>query len=416
MASKDAEGGKAGRADDDALGELLLAPAAILEGLPDAVVAAASDGRIVYVNELAEALFGYPRDELIGRDVHMLWPERIRDRYTRNMELYFATEHPLRFSTEVWGLRRDGTEFVGEMSWGIVETAAGKLLLAIGRDVSERRAAETRLRAVAAMGERALAGADPADLAGEAVELLRVTLPIERAAVIMGSGETLADDGPDDRIDVRLPIGAGAEVVLALEGELGDEEMSFVRAVANTLGTALARLRTEERMRHEAVHDPLTGLANRTLLRDRLEHALARSQREEERSTGVLFLDLDNFKQVNDAYGHAAGDVVLVELGRRLRAAVRPADTVARLGGDEFVVVCEEVDAEDVLALGQRLLAAVSEPLAVAGIEYELTASIGIALGRTDPDTLLGDADAAVYQAKAAGRGRAELFTRRAGR
>ena len=416
MAPKDAEGGKAGRAEDDALDELLLAPAAILEGLPDAVVAAASDGRIVYVNALAEALFGYPRDELIGRDVHMLWPERIRERYTRNMELYFATEHPLRFSTEVWGLRRDGSEFVGEMSWGIVETAAGKLLLAIGRDVSERRAAETRLRAVAAMGERALAGADPADLAGEAVELLRVTLPIERAAVILGNGETLADDGLDDRVDVRLPIGAGAEVVLALEGELGDEEMSFVRAVANTLGTALARLRSEERMRHEAVHDPLTGLANRTLLRDRLEHALARSQREEERATGVLFVDLDNFKQVNDAYGHAAGDAVLVELGRRLRTAVRPADTVARLGGDEFVVVCEEVDAEDVLALGRRLLAAISEPLEVAGIEYELTASIGIALGRTDPDALLGDADAAVYQAKAAGRGRVELFTRRAGR
>ena len=169
-------------------------------------------------------------------------------------------------------------------------------------------------------------------------------------------------------------------------------------------------------MRHEAVHDPLTGLANRTLLRDRLELALARSQRDEERATGVLFVDLDNFKQVNDAYGHAAGDTVLVELGRRLRAAVRPADTVARLGGDEFVVVCEEVEAEDVLLLGRRLLAAISAPLSVAGIEYELTASIGIALGRTDPDTLLGDADAAVYQAKAAGRGRVELFTRRAGR
>jgi diguanylate cyclase (GGDEF)-like protein/PAS domain S-box-containing protein len=416
MAPKDAEGGKEERATDDALNELLLAPAAILEGLPDAVVAAASDGRIVYVNELAEALFGYPRDELIGRDVHMLWPERIRERYTRNMELYFATEHPLRFSTEVWGLRRDGSEFVGEMSWGIVETAAGKLLLAIGRDVSERRAAETRLRAVAAMGARAHAGADPADLAGEAVELLRVTLPIERAGVIVSSGETLADDGVNDRVDVRLPIGAGAELVLALEGDLGEEEMSFVRAVANTLGTALARLRSEERMRHEAVHDPLTGLANRTLLRDRLEVALARSQRDEERATGVLFVDLDNFKQVNDAYGHAAGDTVLVELGRRLRAAVRPADTVARLGGDEFVVVCEEVEAEDVLTLGRRLLAAISAPLGVAGIEYELTASIGIALGRTDPDTLLGDADAAVYQAKAGGRGRVELFTRRAGR
>jgi diguanylate cyclase (GGDEF)-like protein len=108
-------------------------------------------------------------------------------------------------------------------------------------------------------------------------------------------------------------------------------------------------------------------------LRDRLEHALARSQREEERATGVLFVDLDNFKQVNDAYGHAAGDAVLVELGRRLTTAVRPADTVARLGGDEFVIVCEEVDADDTLTLGRRLLTAISEPLAVGGIEHELT-------------------------------------------
>jgi diguanylate cyclase (GGDEF)-like protein/PAS domain S-box-containing protein len=416
MAPMDAEGGMAGRAGDDALDELLLAPGPVLDGLPDAVVAAASDGRIVYINALAEALFGYAREELIGRPVHVLWPERIRERYTRNMQLYFATEHPLRFSTEAWGLRRDGSEFVGEMSWGIVETAAGKLLLAIGRDVSERRATEARLRAVAAMGERALAGADPADLAREAVELLRVTLPVERAAVLLAGGDVLADDGLDERVDVRLPIGAGGELVLALERELADEEMSFVRAIANTLGTALARLRSEERMRHEAVHDPLTGLANRTLLRDRLEHALARSQREEEHATGILFVDLDNFKQVNDAYGHAAGDAVLVELGRRLKTAVRPADTVARLGGDEFVVVCEEVDADDVLALGRRLLAAISEPLPVAGVEHELTASIGIALGRTDPDALLGDADAAVYQAKAAGRGRVELFTRRASR
>ena len=107
-----------------------------------------------------------------------LWPERVRERYTRNMQLYFATEHPMRFSTAAWGLRRDGSEFVGEMSWGIVETSGGPLLLAVGRDISERHAAEARLRAVAAMGERALAGADPADLAAEAVELMRTTLPV----------------------------------------------------------------------------------------------------------------------------------------------------------------------------------------------------------------------------------------------
>ena len=382
---------------------------AVLEGLPDATVASAPDGRVVFVNALAEQLFGFTREELVGRHVSSLWPERVRERYTRNMDLYFATEHPLRFSSEAWGLRRDGTEFVGEMSWGIVETVSGPLLLAIGRDISERRAAEMRLRAVAAMGERALAGADPADLAHEAVDVMRVTLPIAGAEVRLANGDVLAADGPSTDTPLRVAVGAEDVLVAWLERELSDDEMSFLRAIANTLATALARLRTEDRMRHEALHDPLTGLANRTLLRDRLEQALARSSREDS-VTGVLFADLDDFKRVNDAYGHASGDAVLVEVGRRLRAAVRPADTVARFGGDEFVVVCEEVDEDTALALGRRLEQAIRPPLAVADAQHALTASIGVALGRTDPDTLLGDADAAVYQAKAAGGGRVELF------
>jgi len=100
----DEEGGMEERASgDDALDELLLAPAGVLEGLPDAVVAASAEGTIVYVNHLAEELFGYPRQELVGRPVHVLWPERVRERYTGNMQLYFATEHPLRFSTEEIG-------------------------------------------------------------------------------------------------------------------------------------------------------------------------------------------------------------------------------------------------------------------------------------------------------------------------
>ena len=387
---------------------------AVLEGLPDATVASARDGQIVFVNTLAEELFGSTSAELIGQHVSSLWPERVRERYTRNMDLYFATEHPLRFSTEAWGLRRDGTEFVGEMSWGIVETVAGPLLLAIGRDVSERRAAEMRLRAVAAMGERALAGADPADLAREAVELMRVTLPVAGAEVRLADGDVLAEDGSSTARPLRITVGAEDELVVWLDRDLSDDEMSFLRAIANTLATALARLRTEDRMRHEALHDPLTGLANRTLLRDRLEHALARSAREDA-LTGVLFIDLDAFKRVNDAHGHAAGDAVLVELGERLLTAVRPADTVARLGGDEFVVVCEEVDEAAALALGRRMEEAMREPVTVEGAETRLTASVGVALGREDPDGLLADADAAVYQAKAAGGGCVELFDERRG-
>jgi diguanylate cyclase (GGDEF)-like protein/PAS domain S-box-containing protein len=397
-----------GRSGEE-LGELLLPPAVILEGLPDAVVASARDGRIVFVNSLAEELFGYSREELIGQSVTRLWPERVRERYTRNMELYFETDHPLRFTAEARGLRRDGSEFVGEMSWGIVETTAGPLLLAIGRDISERRATEARLRALTAMGERALAGADPGDLAAEGVELLRTMLPVVGAEVRLDSGVPLASYGPVNRAANRLPIGAGDELRFTTARELTSEEMSLVYAVANTLATALGRLRDEQSIRHEAVHDPLTGLANRTLLRDRLEHALARSERRGG-ATGVLFIDLDNFKHINDAYGHATGDSVLVKLGRRLATAVRPADTVARLGGDEFVVVCEDVNEQVLFALGERLQDAIRLPFSVGGVKHRLSASIGIALGHTDPDAMLGHADAAVYRAKAAGCGRVELF------
>ena len=301
---------------------LLIAPAAILEGLPDAVVAMAVDGRIVYVNALAEELFGYARDELVGRSVEMLWAKRMRERYMRNLLLYFETKHPLRFTAEAWGVRRDGTEFIGEMSWGIVATGAGPLLLAIGRDVSEQRAAEARLRALAAMGERALAGAEPNELAAEAVQLIRGRLPVTGAEVRLADGSSLARAGePGDGL--HLQIGTGDQLVVAPARELTDEEMSIVRAVANTLAVALARLRDEAQMRHEAVHDPLTGLANRTLLRDRLEQVHARSLREGG-DTGVLFVDLDDFKQINDAHGHGTGDAVLVEFATRLRHAVRP--------------------------------------------------------------------------------------------
>ena len=409
MDAKEHEGSTGRARDDRALDDLLLAPAAILEGLPDAVVASARDGRIVFVNALAEELFGYSARELVGRPVQTLWPETVRDRYTRNMQLYFATEHPMRFSTAVLGLRRDGSEFVGEMSWGIVETNGGPLLLAVGRDVSDRHAAELRLRAVAAMGERALAGADPADLASEAVELMRTTLPVAGAEIRL-AGSVIAASGDVSETGARVPIGPQGELFVTVERELTDDEISFMRAVANTLAGATARLRETERMREEALHDPLTGLANRTLLRDHLELALARSRRDGG-ATAVLFVDLDNFKRINDTHGHAAGDAALVEIGRRLRMAVRPGDTVARFGGDEFIVVCEHVDANSALAIAQRVEAAIRRPLAAGDTEQELSASVGIGLGRGAPDALIASADAAGYRAKAAGGGRVELST-----
>jgi diguanylate cyclase (GGDEF)-like protein len=265
------------------------------------------------------------------------------------------------------------------------------------------------LRALATISQQALAGADPAVLATDALELMRGTLPISGAEVRLATGGILASTGELTDEATEQSIGSGDALIVASERTLDEEEMVLLHAVADVLATALARLRGEERMRHDAVHDPLTGLANRTLLRDRLEQALARSQRKGGAS-GLLFVDLDNFKQVNDEYGHAMGDAVLVELGKRLQTAVRPTDTVARLGGDEFVVVCEELDEETAVALGRRLHDALEQPLVIDGVEHTLSASIGIALGQADPDGLLGNADAAVYRAKAHGRGRVELF------
>src|SRR4051812_10205918 len=215
---------------------------AVLEGLPDATVAAARDGHIVFVNERAAELFGYRAEELLGKPVSMLWAERVRERYLRNMDLYFATEHPLRFSTKVEGLRSDGSEFVGEMSWGIVETEAGALLLAIGRDISDRRAAMARLRrqseqqvAVAGLGERALAGADLADLAHEAIERMPRTLPVSHIEIRCG-GEVLAAWGEPAAaaLGAEIRIGeAGELLVVPTEDDLlGEDEQSFLRAVS----------------------------------------------------------------------------------------------------------------------------------------------------------------------------------------
>jgi diguanylate cyclase (GGDEF)-like protein/PAS domain S-box-containing protein len=383
-------------------------PAAMLEGLPDAVVASDAQGQIVFVNARAEELFGYRRAELLGCSVQRLWPEHVRTRYARGLSRFFTGEARLRFSGESWGLRRDGTEFVGEISWGTVHTADGPLLLAIGRDVTDRRANEARLRAVVALGERALAGTDAATLATDAVELMAETLPIAGAEVRTAGEIVLAATGALTGPLLRMPIGAGDTLYLSSERPLNDQELSHARALANTLTAAFERLRGEEQTRHDAVHDPLTGLANRTLLHDRLRHAIANSARDTS-TAAVLFVDLDEFKAVNDRYGHVVGDAVLVEVARRLRGAVRPGDTIARYGGDEFIAICEQSDASVAAMVGERILTAVQAPMRIAGVEHRISASVGIALGRGDSELLLAAADAAAYRAKANGRGRFEI-------
>jgi diguanylate cyclase (GGDEF)-like protein/PAS domain S-box-containing protein len=172
------------------------------------------------------------------------------------------------------------------------------------------------------------------------------------------------------------------------------------------------RRRYEGELAHRALHDPLTGLPNRTLFTDRSDHAIARARRHGG-VVSVLYIDLDRFKLVNDSLGHNVGDGVLRETARRLTAASRGEDTVARLGGDEFTVLCEDTDAVAARTVAERILAAFAAPFVVAGHEFTLTASVGVrtADGSAHNTTiLLRDADVALYRAKERGRSRLEIF------
>jgi diguanylate cyclase (GGDEF)-like protein/PAS domain S-box-containing protein len=180
----------------------------------------------------------------------------------------------------------------------------------------------------------------------------------------------------------------------------------------------------EDRLQEAALRDPLTGLANRTLLADRLRQALARGHRTGQ-DLAVLFLDLDGFKHVNDTGGHAAGDKVLQVTAQRLQAALRPEDSVARVGGDEFVVLVEpalRVETEpagdpvdlhtDALGVAARIKTALEEPVVHAGTQYVVTASIGVTFANatSNPDEVLRDADIAMYRAKSTGKDRHQVF------
>jgi len=185
-----------------------------------------------------------------------------------------------------------------------------------------------------------------------------------------------------------------------------------VEGIVLTMRDVSEQIALEEELKHQALHDALSGLANRVLFRDRLEHALQRSRSRS--SLAVLFLDLDDFKVVNDSLGHAAGDDLLVAVGQRLAASLRSGDTAARLGGDEFAILLEETEGPaDACTLAERVIADLKAPLTIEDREVQIHGSIGIALsspGFEDPSELLQAADVAMYAAKARGKDCYEVY------
>ncbi len=225
-------------------------------------------------------------------------------------------------------------------------------------------------------------------------------------AIGIASGITVQIEGTDG------PFGLLSAHALSPRRYLRSD-VAFVQALANVLADAVERERTEAAIEHRALHDPLTGLPNRVLFLDRLEHALERLRRRAETLAAVLFIDLDHFKLVNDSLGHQAGDELLAAVAARLRQTVRPTDTVARFGGDEFGLLLEDVGSErDAIAMAERIAAVFARPFALDSSEHFVTTSVGIALasGGELPSDLIRDADAAMYRAKDRGRARYELF------
>ncbi len=239
--------------------------------------------------------------------------------------------------------------------------------------------------------------------------------PGDRTRLDAVVGDLLAR--PGDTIDCELRLrhadGSWRTCEARLTNLLDDAD---VRGVVVNLRDITARRQLEQRLQHDALHDRLTGLANRALFRDRLEQALARHRRWESQAA-VLFVDVDGFKAVNDALGHQGGDAVLVHLARRLAECTRTADTVARLGGDEFAIIVETSgdDTEDsVLDVANRVLHALDgQPVTFGGRDVYIGASIGVAFASSadaDPDRLVRNADVAMYVAKSKGRNRVEVY------
>jgi diguanylate cyclase (GGDEF)-like protein len=209
------------------------------------------------------------------------------------------------------------------------------------------------------------------------------------------------------------PFGVVA-AFFARKRPLEPEAVALVEAITRQASQALSRIRLQEELAHLALHDQLTGLANRALLREHIEAAIAGSARSTE-PLAMMFLDLDGFKRINDRLGHATGDDVLREVAARLKTMVRESDVIGRFGGDEFIVLCPETDHDAAAAIAERLRATIGEPIEWLPDGFSISASVGVVVQRAvaderpTTDGMLELADAEMYRAKNAGRNRVSV-------
>jgi diguanylate cyclase (GGDEF)-like protein/PAS domain S-box-containing protein len=444
---------------------------ALVEHTSDLILLTDNRGHILFVSPAAERLLGYGGDQT-GVDVFSLvhpddrqavWDASVEDALTPG---------PGR-TLEIRVLHADGAwRYMESVASNLLDDPAVGGFVVTLRDVTERRKAADELAAraaqqaaVADLGQRALSGVPLDRVYAHAVEVVARTLGVPwvilaelrssdgnfavqaavdvtttsvrvadapQAVETLGSAEPVViDDTRSEDNDALAPAGARSGISVVV-GELRQpfgvllahsprlnaftaEHGTFLQAIANVLAMAIGRDSAAAEMRHQALHDSLTGLPNRTLLADRAAQAI-RASRRHHCSVALLLMDLDRFKEINDTLGHNVGDAVLRQVGERVAAVIRAEDTVARLGGDEFAVVLPGIHgAEDAKAVGAKILAALEAPFHLPvssdggrseraeALALHLEASIGIALAPEhggDATALLQRADIAMYRAK----------------
>jgi diguanylate cyclase (GGDEF)-like protein/PAS domain S-box-containing protein len=407
---------------------------ALVQSSSDLVFAVDLFSRVTYASPACTKVLGYAPEELLGSEAGTLVHEDdIQDlRFTVSRA---ATEpgESVEFSTRA--RHHDG-------SWRWLEGIATNLLddpdvagLVINaRDVTERRARLERQAAISDLGREVLRATTLNTSFQSAIDVISHVVHARECRIVRLVDAVDLEDQPrdvtpgapsyvvgsafiDSPSHLRVAVGDPAQPLARIEVYKDDpitpDDKQFVESVAGIVLSAAVRFGAEDAIRHQAMHDPLTGLPNRTLFNDRLEHALSRRSRNTS-YVAVMIVDLDGFKNVNDGLGHQTGDALLIAVAHRFSVGIRGFDTIARLGGDEFAILFDELDSADLAgSVAQRVLDSLVSPLQLPGRDVAIGASVGIALSDqadAKADLLLADADAAMYRAKREGKGCYRVF------
>ncbi|MBC7416033.1 MAG: EAL domain-containing protein [Herminiimonas sp.] len=393
---------------------------AILASALDCIVTIDHRGIILDFNPAAETTFGYASADVVGRVMsEVIIPPDMRSHHDRGIAAYVrtGTSTVLNRRNELTAMHADGHTFPVELTVIPIDTGEHPVFTAFLRDISERRSNE-ELQA----GQNQILSMVANDIAlAEIIEEL-ISF-VEAQAKPATCTISLADAG-------GAPVHTGAADAWPILGKhrkvlgimtlhclqpraSGERDRQLIDIATNLAGIAIESRESDERIRFLAQYDGLTSLPNRFLFKEFLEHAIHSSRRNQKRFA-VFFVDLDRFKNINDTFGHDAGDRVLEEIAKRLSATLRESDTVARMGGDEFYVLIEDLPDEVYPAeVARKLLLEASRPFFVNHQECQLTASIGIVMSPddgVDAQTLLKKADIAMYRAKQLGKNAFQFY------